>query len=50
MIINSLTILVVVGVCAAIYFAFKLGLEVGYDRGIVDGRRALRKQFEQVGR
>jgi hypothetical protein len=50
MIINSLTILTVVGVCMAIYFSFKLGLEVGYDRGIVDGRKALRKQFEQVGR
>jgi hypothetical protein len=50
MIINSLTILTVFGVCMAIYFSFKLGLEVGYDRGIVDGRKALRKQFEQVGR
>ena len=50
MIINSLTILTVVAICAAIYFAFKLGTEVGYDRGIVDGRRALRKQFEQAGR
>lgn len=50
MIINSLTILTVVGVCMAIYFSFKLGLEVGYDRGIVDGRKALRKQFEQAGR
>ena len=50
MIINSLTILTVVGVCMAIYFSFKLGVEVGYDRGIVEGRKALRKQFEQVGR
>jgi hypothetical protein len=48
---NSLTILTVIGVALAIYFAFRLGQEVGYDRGIVDGRKALRKQFmEQVGR
>ena len=47
---NSLTILTVVGICLAIYAAFRLGQETGYDRGIVDGRKALRKQFEQVGR
>ena len=50
MVINSLTILTVVGVCMALYFSFKLGVEVGYDRGVVEGRKALRKQFEQVGR
>jgi hypothetical protein len=50
MTINSLTILTVVGVCMAIYFAYRLGEEVGHDRGIVEGRKALRKQFEQVGR
>ena len=50
MVINSLTILIVVGAGLASYFSFKLGQEVGYDRGIVDGRKALRKQFEQAGR
>lgn len=50
MTINSLTILTVIGVCLAIYTAFRVGQESGYDRGVVDGRRALRKQFEQVGR
>ena len=50
MVINSLTILIVVGAGLAAYFSFKLGQEVGYDRGIVEGRKALRKQFEQAGR
>jgi hypothetical protein len=47
---NSLTILTVVGIGIALYFSFRWGQEVGYDRGIVDGRKALRKQIEQVGR
>ena len=50
MIINSLTILIVAGVGLLAYFSFRLGLEVGYDRGIVEGRKALRKQYEQAGR
>ena len=50
MIINSVTILTVVGVCIARYLSYRLGEEVGYDRGTVEGRKALRKQFEQVGR
>lgn len=50
MIINSLTILVVAGVCFAIYSAFKLGQEIGYDRGYCEGRKAVRKHYEQVGR
>ena len=50
MILNSLTIIIVAGICLAIYFAYRLGEEVGRDRGIVEGRKALRKQFEQVGR
>jgi hypothetical protein len=50
MVINSLTILIVVGAGLAAYFSFRLGQEVGYDRGIADGRKALRKQFEQAGR
>ncbi len=50
MIINSLTILIVAGVGLIAYFSFSFGFEVGYDRGNVDGRKALRKQLEQVGR
>jgi hypothetical protein len=50
MIINSLTILTVAGICLALYLSYRLGEEVGRDRGIVEGRKALRKQFEQVGR
>jgi len=47
---NSLTILTVVGIAIALYFSFRWGQEVGYDRGIVDGRKALRKINEQDGR
>ena len=50
MIINSLTILIVAGVGLAVYFSFRLGQEVGYDQGLVDGRKAVRKYYEQVGR
>ncbi len=50
MVINSLTIIIVAGIGAAIYFAFRLGLEVGYDQGMVEGRKAVRKYYEQVGR
>ncbi len=45
---NSLTILTVVGICLAIYTAFRLGLEVGYDRGMTQGRTAIRRYYEQV--
>lgn len=48
MIINSLTILIVAGIGAAIYFAFRLGMEVGYDKGMVQGRTAIRRYYEQV--
>jgi hypothetical protein len=51
MVINSLTILMVAGIGLAMYLSFRLGEEVGYDRGNAEGRKALRKQFmEQVGR
>jgi hypothetical protein len=46
MVINSLTILIVVGVGMACYLSFKLGLEVGYDRGNVEGRRAVASYYE----
>jgi hypothetical protein len=48
MIINSLTILIVAGVGLLSYFSFRWGLEVGYDRGIVEGRTAIRRYYEQV--
>jgi hypothetical protein len=48
MIINSLTILIVAGVGAALYFSFRLGMEVGYDKGMVQGRTAIRRYYEQV--
>jgi hypothetical protein len=47
---NSLTILTVVGLCLANYFTFRWGQEIGYDQGLVDGRKAVRKYYEQVGK
>lgn len=49
MVINSLTILIVAGVGLLSYFSFRWGQEVGYDEGLVDGRTAVRKYYEQVG-
>jgi predicted membrane chloride channel (bestrophin family) len=51
MVINSLTILIVAGIGLGMYLSFRLGEEVGYDRGNAEGRKALRKQFmDQVNR
>ena len=50
MIINSLTIIIVAGIGVAMFLSYCIGEVVGYDRGNVDGRKALRKQYEQVGR
>jgi hypothetical protein len=47
---NSLTILTVVGIAIALYFAFRWGQETGYHEGLVDGRKAVRKYYEQVGK
>ena len=47
---NSLTILTVIGICLALYGSFRWGQECGYDEGIVDGRKAVRNYYEQVGR
>jgi hypothetical protein len=47
---NSLTILTVVVIAVALYFAFRWGQETGYDEGLVDGRKAVRKYYEQVGK
>lgn len=48
MVINSLTILIIAGIGFAMYFSYRLGEEVGYDRGNVEGRKALRKQLEEA--
>ena len=51
MVINSLTIIIIAGIGLAMYFSYRLGEEVGYDRGNAEGRKALRKQFmDQVNR
>jgi hypothetical protein len=47
---NSLTILTVIGIGIALYFSFRWGQETGYDEGLVDGRKAVRKYYEQVGK
>lgn len=46
MLVNSLTILTVVFIGISNYFSFKLGLEVGYDRGNIEGRRAVASYYE----
>jgi hypothetical protein len=50
MVINSLTIIIIACVGLLSYFSFRWGQEVGYDQGLVDGRTAVRKYYEQVGR
>jgi hypothetical protein len=47
---NSLTILTVMAIGASIYFAFRLGQESGYDNGYCEGRKAVRKYYEQVSK
>ena len=47
---NSLTILLTAAICFLVYLSFRLGQEVGYDQGLVDGRKAVRKYYEQVGK
>ena len=50
MILNSLTIIVVAAICLIAYISYRIGEEAGYDQGLVDGRKAVRKYYEQVGR
>jgi len=50
MIINSLTIIIVAGICFAVYAAYRLGEENGYDRGYCEGRKFMRKFYEQVSK
>jgi hypothetical protein len=50
MIINSLTILIVAGICLANYVAYRLGQENGYDQGYCEGRKFMRKFYEEAGR
>jgi hypothetical protein len=47
---NSLTILTVIGIGIALYASFRLGQEIGYNDGMLDGRKAVRNYYEQVGR
>jgi hypothetical protein len=46
MIINSLTIIGVIGAVIALIGAFRWGQEVGYDAGYIDGRIAVREYYE----
>lgn len=48
MVINSLTIIIVAGICFALYAAFRLGQEVGYDSGYIAGRKAIRAYYESL--
>ena len=47
---NSLTMLTVIGIGIALYASFRLGQESGYNDGMLDGRKAVRNYYEQVGR
>jgi hypothetical protein len=45
---NSLDIILFVLPFAAIYAGYRWGFEVGYDRGNVDGRQAIRNSYTRV--
>ena len=47
---NSYDILQIVGVCAALIATFYWGYEQGHQDGVLDGRKAVRKFYEQVGK
>lgn len=50
MVINSLTIIIVAGICFALYAAFRLGQEMGYDSGYIAGRKAIRAYYESLNK
>lgn len=50
MVINSLTIIIVAGMCFALYAAFRLGQEMGYDSGYIAGRKAIRAYYESLNK
>lgn len=47
---NSLTIINVLLPLFTMYAGYRLGLEVGFDRGNVHGRITVKKQREQAGK
>ena len=47
---NSYDILQIVGVCAALIASFNWGYQLGHQDGKVEGRKAVRKFYEQVGK
>jgi hypothetical protein len=47
---NSLTIINLLLPLFTMYAGYRLGLEVGFDRGNVHGRRTINKQRERVGK
>ncbi len=50
MVINSLTILIVAGICLANYLAFKWGQDCGYNDGYIEGRKAVRAYYESLNK
>jgi hypothetical protein len=46
---NSLTIINLLLPLFTLYAGYRLGLEVGFDRGNVHGRRTIQKQREKAG-
>lgn len=47
---NSLTIINFLLPLFTLYAGYKLGLEVGFDRGNVHGRLTIQKQNQRVGK
>jgi hypothetical protein len=48
--VNSLDIIQFLLYPAMAYLGYRIGFIDGHDEGNVEGRKAIRKQFEQVGR
>jgi hypothetical protein len=49
-VINSLTIIGVIGAVLALIGAFRWGQDCGYDDGYIDGRKAVRAYYESISR
>jgi hypothetical protein len=47
-VINSLTIIGVIGAVILLIAAFRWGQECGYDDGYIDGRKAVRAYYESI--
>jgi len=50
MIINSLTIIGVIGAVITLIATFRWGQESGYSAGYVEGRKAVREYYESISR